>query len=477
MRRFLARSIVALVGLLALAASGVMCARVADRGRYATAYSTYSAGPEGARAVYELVRRAGHPAQRWVEDLEGLPEGGVLMALGGCLASQRRPLSLYERESLLAWVQRGGTLIVLGAERYLPEDYPAHLERFPGQCQRETLQELMDELAGGAAPAEGDDAPPDQPLAEPPLEDEAALESEADEEAARSAAEAELEPWRATWDDREPVFIARTADGPLADLGGVPMVQPAQVAVAAGRTPTRLAHFGERASAIQLSEGEGNIVVVASASMMLNEAILEQRGGVLLTRLLAAYARPGAPVVFDEYHLGTGGARSLVRYLRQVGAGVVLLQILVLLALWVLRSGRRLGELEDPPHEPPGGTVSYVAATSALYSRSADRGGIARVLLVRALERIATHHRVRAREPQQVLDQLRELRRDEAAEACAELLGLFSETVDGEKALVALAARVDALVQRANAPRSFEPLRPRDAREPSLPSTPESRTS
>ena len=103
MRRFLARSFVALVVLLALGASGVMCARVADRGRYATAYSTYSAGPEGAQAIYELVRRAGHPTQRWVEDLEGLPERGVLMALGGCLASQRRPLSRYERESLLAW--------------------------------------------------------------------------------------------------------------------------------------------------------------------------------------------------------------------------------------------------------------------------------------------------------------------------------------------------------------------------------------
>jgi hypothetical protein len=233
----------------------------------------------------------------------------------------------------------------------------------------------MDELQGGSAPAEGDDAPIEPPLDEPLGEDALPLEDQAQEEAARRAAEEELEPWRATWDDQQPVFIARTADGPLANLEGVHMVQPAQVEVAAGRSPTRLAHFGERPSAIQLSEGDGSIVVFASASMMLNQAVLEQRGGVLLTRLLAAYARPDAPVVFDEYHLGTGGARSLVRYLRQAGAGVVLLQLLVLLALWVLRSGRRLGELEEePPREPPGGTVSYVAATSALYSRSADRG-------------------------------------------------------------------------------------------------------
>jgi hypothetical protein len=115
-----------------------------------------------------------------------------------------------------------------------------------------------------------------------------------------------------------------------------------------------------------------------------------------------------------------------------------------------------------------------VAATSALYSRSADRVGIARVLLVRALERIATHHHVRAREPQELVDQLRQLRRDEAAEASTALLALFSESVAGEKALVAMAARVDALVQRANATRSFEPLPARGARQLSLSSTPES---
>lgn len=466
MKRFLARAIIALVVLLGLGVSGVMCARVADRGRYATAYSTYSAGPLGTRAIHDLVRSHGHPTQRWVEDLEGLPERGVLVALGGCLATQRRPLSRYEQETLLAWVRRGGTLMVFGAERYLPDDFPAHLARLAGECEAESIQELMDELTSGAEPTEAVDPPSDGESVDPV----------ADVEVERASEQVELLPFRATYGDEDPVYFARTDDGPLAGLEGIPMEQPARVALAQGKTPVVLANFGERASAIQLSEGEGAIVLVASASMMLNQSVLEQRGGVLMMRLLAAYARPGAAVVFDEYHLGTGSARSLVRYLRQVGVGVVLLQLLVLLAFWVLRSGRRLGELEEPPHDPPGGTVSYVAATSALYSRCADRGGIARVLLVRALERIATHHRVRAREPQQVVDQLREMRREDAAQACSELLQLFSEHVDTEKALIALAARVDTLVLRANADRSSEPLRPREAREPLVTSTPEAPT-
>ncbi|MCA9535361.1 MAG: DUF4350 domain-containing protein, partial [Myxococcales bacterium] len=134
MRRALLRVGLAAALLLALGVSGIMCARVADRGRYATAYSTYSAGPEGGRALYELAHALGHPTQRWVEDLEGLPDGAVLVAMGGCLAEQHRPLSRYESERLGEWVRRGGTLMVFGAARYVPEDYPAHLTRLPGQC-------------------------------------------------------------------------------------------------------------------------------------------------------------------------------------------------------------------------------------------------------------------------------------------------------------------------------------------------------
>ena len=78
--------------LLGLGVSGLMCARVADRGRYATAYSTYSAGPEGTRAVHDLLQRRGHPTQRWVEDLEGLPERSTLAQLALALAYLRAHL-------------------------------------------------------------------------------------------------------------------------------------------------------------------------------------------------------------------------------------------------------------------------------------------------------------------------------------------------------------------------------------------------
>lgn len=404
--------------------------------------------PRAGRALYELAHALGHPTQRWVEDLEGLPDGAVLVAMGGCLAEQRRPLSRYESERLSEWVRRGGTLMVFGAERYVPEDYPAHLTRVPGQCHRELLAEVLAELTPPGPDAKPE--PGDQPAGVP---EDVQPEAADPDPLAVPFVEEDLEIWQYGEDeDAPPVFLARAAEGPLATLGGVPMVQPAHLSVGADEAPETLAQFGERSAALALPMGAGRLVLVASASMLTNDALLEHRGGVVFARLLEAYAAPGAPVIFDEFHLGTGGTRSLVRYLRQVGVGAVLLQLLFLGGLWVLRSGRRLGELEEAPVPVPGGTVSYVAATAALYSRTPDRNGIARVLLIRALDRVATHHRVRVRQPEQLIAQLRSIGRTQAADACDALLLLFAEPTPSEKALVALSKRVDALVQQACAP-------------------------
>ncbi|MCB9657395.1 MAG: DUF4350 domain-containing protein [Sandaracinaceae bacterium] len=451
MTRVLMRALVAVLVVLGLGLSGLMCARVADRGRYAAPLSTYSAGPDGARAVYDLIASHGRPVQRWVEDLWALPPDGALVALGGCEAALHRPLSRYEAERLHEWVSAGGTLMVFGAHDYLPTDFPIRLQRASGVCGPPDLAEVLGELQRGA-PSQSE-----PPAVEPPEPGGADPES-ADADAARlqEAESKELDPWYlATGADGEAVYGAVANEGPLSDLGGVPMSRPARLVRGDLRDNADvqvLAGFGGRDAVLALELGQGHVILVASASMLANERVLSQHGGVLISRLVDAYAPAGAPVVFDEYHLGTGGTRSLVRYLRQVGVSVVLLQLLFLGALWLLRSGRPLGELEEPASQPPGGTVSYVAATSALYARSADRGGVLRVLLVRALDRVATHQRIHARRPEQVVGQLRALGRHQAADATEALLQLFAEPVTSEKALLTLTQRVDILVARACAP-------------------------
>ena len=60
-----AKVITSILVVLALGALLAMCGRVSDRGRFALSYSTYGAGPEGARAVFELARASGFEVQRW----------------------------------------------------------------------------------------------------------------------------------------------------------------------------------------------------------------------------------------------------------------------------------------------------------------------------------------------------------------------------------------------------------------------------
>lgn len=116
------RLAIALLTITALGASGLVCARIGERGRWALSYSTHGSGPEGTRALYLLAAREQLAPVRWAEDLGALPPGGMLVALGGCEHLSSRPLARPERERLVRWVEEGGTLVVAGAPDVLPDE-------------------------------------------------------------------------------------------------------------------------------------------------------------------------------------------------------------------------------------------------------------------------------------------------------------------------------------------------------------------
>ena len=272
-----------------------------------------------------------------------------------------------------------------------------------------------------------------------------------------------------TSDDETPrIFFAQTY-GPLKGAGALEMERPAILILGAGldapsvdaaATTTRpaeggtsvelLARLDGAPAGLRLRHGRGSVVALSSASAFLNDALRQGRGAMHYARLLRAVAPdPATPVYFDEYHLGIGGARSIVRYLRQLGGGAILLQLLVLLAIVALRYGRRFGGLAPDPEPIPGGTASYVAGTSALYARSGDRVGVAGVLFERALLRIATAHRIAERSAGGVAESLGRLGRLRAAEAVQELAAMENARPSSDAALVAYAERLDQFVVAA----------------------------
>ena len=431
------RVLVAAALLLALGASGLVCQRVGARGRYATAYSSYGSGPEGTRGLYLLSERLGAHPRRWAEDLGRLPPRGMLVALGSCDQLMRRPLGRLERENLKRWVEAGGVLVVAGVDDYARRvDFGVDLVADPARCR--PTEGLVGMLAdaeerGGRRKRPDDDQRRLDQVPSALRDDPAGTYDELTEEEA-------LPPSR----------IVVGVAGPLSNVPLAGMRRPLRIDVASTSESVDLLRLdgpnGDIAG-VRVRVGEGAVIALSSASLFQNRDLSSEQGGVLFARLVRAEA-PDGPILFDEYHLGVGQQRSLARYLRQVGMGALVLQLLLLVAVGLWRFGARFGGTRADPEPEPGGTVSYVEGVGTLYARARDPSGAARILVRRALERIGARHHLDGREAVKLADELDGRRRPAAASAVRQIAAHLAEGV-GRGGLPRFAAELDALVARA----------------------------
>jgi hypothetical protein len=503
--------------VLALGLLGLMCARVAERGRFASAYSTWSAGPAGARGAFVLVERLGARPMRWAEDFGRLPPGGMLVALGGCELLAPRDVSRQERRQLAQWVAAGGTLVVAGAHDYLPAGGsapPSHAEPQPdGGAGREgdTGRE-GDAGRGSGAARDGGHGRGDRPAARgaggPQRRGEpapslgvhlardaetcvprtgllgamvrAARRADRDREAAgdrdagaeraadgvRSDAPVDADDLlrpdqlRESLDEQPiaPALTALVVGGPLLGLGATQLRDPATVVIDAPLAAEVVLRLpDDRVAGVVVRHGRGRVVALASASPFQNRDLAAADGGALLARLVRAYA-PEGPVLFDEYHLGAGEARSTVRYMSDLGAGPLLLQVLAVVAFALWRAGARFGSPRPEPPPAPAGTASYVGGVASLYGKARDARALLAVLARRALGRVAAHHRVPPVDPALLAAALEdrgraraaaEVRRIEEIAASADPAARLVERVRAIDAALARATSADAAAEAA----------------------------
>lgn len=441
MRRLATRIGIGALVLVALGVSGIMCARVGERGRYVGAYSTYGAGPEGTRGLYLLTEELGGRPERWAEELGRLPRGAMLVALGSCQQLMRREIGRIERENLHAWVRGGGTLVVAGVPDYLDaEALGVELVAAPGECRpTEGLIAMLERAEGrrGQRKRETDDEGAE-------IEDLPGLFEE--------------DP-AGTYDElieTDELPEARVAVGAAAPLDGVPLVglrQPLRIRVAdpsiSRSTLLRLDGPEGEPAGVRVDVGEGAVIVLSSSSMFQNRDLATQSGGVLFSRLVREHAGRG-PILFDEFHLGVGQRRSLMRYLRQTGIGPVVLQVFLLIGFVVWRLGASFGSPTRDAPEEPAGTASYVEGVGTLYAKAKDPRGAVEILVRRALERIARHHHLASREAGKLASELDARKRKEAAEAVRGIQRCAAED-PARVGLPKLAARLDELTRAAMA--------------------------
>jgi hypothetical protein len=136
-----------------------------------------------------------------------------------------------------------------------------------------------------------------------------------------------------------------------------------------------------------------------------------------------------------------------MRYLFQRGAGPLLLHLLVVLAIVLVRSGRRFGvPRKDAPPEVVT-TASFVAAIGALFAKVRDPKGSLEILSRRSIARIAEHHHVDELDAARLEKVLRERKRERAADAVRDIATLVR---DAKAPSLADATRqLDTLTDRA----------------------------
>jgi hypothetical protein len=355
--RILHRVGFAVLGCALLASLVLFAARVSTRGRFSAPYSTYGAGPEGSYALYRLVQESKLVPQRLGHEIARL-ERGTLIAIAGCNGGQVRELLRPEREELTRWVEAGGLLIVAGAEHYLPESSGLSFAQRANCSDPEKDSWLEGVLKG---PAAGKSALPQDILAIP-------------------------------------------SGPPLAHVLPFDTKRASTLTMGLDSHATELLSSEHGPLGFTAPMGRGRLVLLGVPESLTNRA-LAGGGGVVISRLVEAFA-PRGPVWFDEYHLGMGERRSLMRYLRERGYGLVALQLaLVVLALLFAKTAR-LGKARVLPSAAPRKGQSYLQALSSMYERSGDQSGALQVLARHALARLGRRYRAVGVEPEQVADWL-----------------------------------------------------------------------
>lgn len=337
--------------VLAASAGGILIlGSWAARGTGFERYSTYRAEPDGASACFETLQDLGFHCVRETEDLRGLPDDGSLLVLVGPfprsdgppagttaapgpaakpspLAGLGAPMAQGEVDRILAWVKRGGRLLVLeGHENILYRALDVGVDGSPEPNQN--LSFVGKPAAWSVYTASG-----------------ARLEL---------ANRATLVPptkgatWTTLWKDKDgaPVAIATALD-------------------------------------------KGEVVLFADPSLATNDGL--RRGGNLEALYEVANGSPQdvRTIRFDELRHGFATTRNVMGYARRHGLHLAVVQggLTFVLAVWAASRARRRprGVLARSRIE----SREFVAAMANIYSRARLSEHAARGYLRRCVRALA----------------------------------------------------------------------------------------
>lgn len=126
-------------------------------------------------------------------------------------------------------------------------------------------------------------------------------------------------------------------------------------------------------SLVGLQEGRGYVYLGSSLYPFTNDGLQEPGSAPLLLNLLAR-AEPGATVLFDEYHHGYRTPPTIRRVALQQGWGWAVLYAVLVIAMYILLTGRRFGRpVPLRTDVARRSSAEYVQSLAMLFQRAGKR--------------------------------------------------------------------------------------------------------
>lgn len=318
--------------------------------------STYHAGPTGARAFYELLNESGLRVMRWREDpAKLLGATGQKIDTFVVIGTTLIPFGEDEIESLLLWVDRGGTLVLIDRrpERGLLRSAGSwaivtDFKFYPPEVDPDAA-----DVTAGVTPYE-----PSQPTS--------LTADVAQVLPSRLATSIKFPFVKPDPTESEGVGYESDAD----DLDPPPSVAEIDDSETQYASPAPVAHLNDADGALLVDwvRGQGRVVLLSDPYIVSNTGISHKDNLQLALNMVTG---SDGLIAFDEYHHGRGVTENaFVGYFSGTPVIPMVAQLVLLLLLMVYTGARRFAR-PLPWHEVDRrSTLEFVASMAELQHRA-----------------------------------------------------------------------------------------------------------